>query len=91
MAMFCAAHNKCGIHVDVVAGKVERNQALENDGPSGERRGQEHQEARSRAAVRHHIEHRAKAGALLVVSRGVAIEGVKEAGNTVQDRTRSWV
>lgn len=58
-------HGERRIHVDVVAGEVEREQALEDDGPSREGAGEEDEEAGCRAAVGHHIKHRAEAGGLL--------------------------
>lgn len=36
-------HGQGRVHVDIVAGKVETDQALEDDGPSGERRRQKDQ------------------------------------------------
>lgn len=91
MALVRATHDKCGIHVDVVTGKVKRDQALEDDGPPREGRGQEDQEARGGAAICDHVEDGAEPGALLVVSGGIAVEGVEEAGDAVEKGARPWV
>lgn len=71
----------------VVASEVERDQALEDNGPTWERRREEHQQARGRASVRHHVKNGAKARALLVVPRGISVKGVEEAGDAVEKRT----
>lgn len=81
--------NKGGIHVHVVAGKVKGNQTLEDDGPSGEGRGQEDDEAGGGAAIRHHVEDGAEASRLFVDARDVAIEGVEETRDTVEERARA--
>lgn len=36
VALIRSTHDKCGIHVDVVTGEVQRDQALEDDGPPRE-------------------------------------------------------
>lgn len=86
-----AAHGEGGIDVDVVAGEVERDKALEDDGPAGEGGGQEDEQAGGRAAVGHHVEHRAEARGLLKVARGIAVEGVEEARDAVEDRAGARV
>lgn len=45
VALIRPTHDKCGIHVDVVTGKVQRDQALEEDCPPREGRRQENEEA----------------------------------------------
>lgn len=89
MALIRTTHDQRGVHVDVVTGKVKRNQALENDGPSRKGGGQEHQKAGRCASIRHHVEDGAEARALLVVSCRIAVESVEEAGNAVQNRAGS--
>lgn len=91
MALVRSTHDERRVHVDVMTGKIKRDQALEDDGPPGEGRGQEHQQTRGRAPIRHHVQNRAEARALLVVSRGVAIEGVEEAGDAVEEGARARV
>lgn len=91
MALFRATHDERRVHVDIVTSEVKRDQALEDDGPPGEGGGQEDQQARGCASVRHHVEDRTEARALLVVSRGIAVEGVEEAGDAVEQRACSWV
>lgn len=63
----------------VVAGQVEGNQALEDDGPAGEGRRQEDEEACSGAAIGHHVENSAEASGLLKDTGDIAIEGVEKA------------
>lgn len=84
VAVLGAAHGQGGVHVHVVARQVERDQALEQDGPAREGRRQEHEQAGRGAAVRHHVEHGAEAGRLLKVARRVAVEGVEQAGHAVE-------
>lgn len=91
VARFRAAHDQCGVHVNVVAGKVERDEALEDNGPARERGRQEDEQTRRGAAVRDHVENRAEARGLLVVARRVAVEGVEQAGDAVEERARARV
>lgn len=41
VALARAAHHQCGVHVHVVAGEVEGDEALEDDGPAREGGGEE--------------------------------------------------
>lgn len=91
MALVRATHDKGRIHVDVVTGEVKRDQALEDNGPPREGRGQEDQKARSCTPICDHVEDRAETRTLLVVSRSVAVEGVEEAGDAIEKGTRPWV
>lgn len=86
-----AANHKRSIHVHVVAGEIESNQALEKNGPSREGRGQEDEEARRGAAIRHHVENGAETRRLFKNSGGVAINGIEEARDAVQDGAGSRV
>lgn len=79
VARIRAAHNQSSVHVHVVAGEVECNQALEDDGPSREGRGQEDQQARGSAAVRDHVQDSAKASRLVKSSRSIPVESVEQA------------
>lgn len=73
------------VHVHVVAGKVEGDEGLEENGPAGKGRGEKDEEARRGAAVGDHVEDGAEAGGLLKDAGGVAVEGVEEAGDAVED------
>jgi hypothetical protein len=74
-----ARNNKSSIHVHVVAGKIESNQALENDGPSREGGGEEDDETSCGTAIGDHVKDGAEASGLLVDSRSIAIEGIEKA------------
>lgn len=91
MARVHAADDERRVHVHVVAGEVERDEALEEDGPARERRRQEDEQARRRAAVRHHVEDGAEARRLLKVARGVAVQRVEELRHGVEERAGAWV
>lgn len=82
-----ASHVEGGIHVDVVAGQVQRDKPLEDDGPARPRGREEDEEARGRAAIGHHVQHRAKLGGLFEVSGGIPVQRVEEAGDAIQGRT----
>ena len=86
-----AAHDQRGVHVHVVAGEVEGDEALEDDGPAREGGGEEDEQARRRAAVGHHVEHGAEARRLAEVARGVAVESVEEARDAVEQRAGARV
>ena len=83
MAVTYAAHDQSRVHVHVVTGEVETDEALEEDGPARECGGEEDQKARCCAAVRHHVQDGAEARRLAEVSGSVAVEGVEEARDTV--------
>ena len=70
----------------VVAAEVEGNQALEEDGPAGERGAEENQQARRGASVRHHVEDGAEPRRLLKVASCVTVDGVEQARYAVQER-----
>jgi hypothetical protein len=89
VARIGARDNKGGIHVHVVAGEIKSNQTLEDDGPSREGGGQEDNETGCGAAIRHHVEDGAEASRLFVDARDVAIEGVEETRDTVEERARA--
>lgn len=91
MAVVGASHGEGSVHVNVVAGEVEGEQHLEDNGPSGECARQENQQTRSRASVRNHVENGAKARRLLESASSVSIESVKEARHAVQQRAGSRV
>ena len=91
MAGIHAAHDERRVHVHVVTREVERDEALEQDGPAGERRRQEDEQARRGAAVRHHVEDGAEARRLLKVARGVAVQRVEELRDGVEERAGARV
>lgn len=78
------ANNQGGVHVHVMAGEVERNQALEDDGPSREGRRQEDQQTRGGASIRDHVQDSAKASRLVEGSGSISVESVEQARNAVE-------
>lgn len=86
-----ASDDEGGVHVHVVARKVEGDEALEENGPSRKGRGQEDEQARGGAAIRHHVEDGAEARRLLEEAGSVAVESVEQAGDTVEDGAGSGV
>lgn len=76
MALRAAAHAQGRVHVHVVAGQVQGDQALEDDAPPGEGLREEHEQTGCGAAVGDHVQHGAELGALLVGAGCVAVEGV---------------
>lgn len=91
MALPAAAHTQRRIHMHVVTGQVQADQALENDAEAREGLRQEDEQARGRAPVRHHIEHGAELGGLAEAAGGVAIQGVEQAGDAVEERAGAGV
>lgn len=79
VALASSSHAKRGVHVHIVTGEVQRNQALENDRPPRPRGAEEYQQTGGCAPVRHHVEHRTKSGGLIVVSRRISIQGIQQA------------
>lgn len=86
-----AADDEGGVHVHVVAGKVEGNEALEDNGPAGKGGREEDEQARGGAAVGDHVEDGAEAGGLLKDAGGLAVEGIEEARDAVEERARPGV
>lgn len=83
VTLVAPAHAQRRVHVHVMTGQVEGDQALENDAPAREGARQEDQQTRGGAAVRHHVEDGAELGGLLEMARGDAVEGVEQAGYAV--------
>lgn len=75
----------------VVAGEVERNQALEDDGPSGKSRRQKDEQARGGAAVGDHVQDGAEPGRLVKGPGGISVEGVEQARDAVEQGARARV
>lgn len=86
VALAGTTHAQSGIHVHVMTGHIQTNQALENNSPSRPSRAQKHQQARSCATIRHHVKHRSEGRRLVKVPRGVPIQGIQQARHTVQQR-----
>lgn len=80
-----ATDKESSIHVNVVAGEVEGDKGLEENGPSREGRGEEDEQAGGGATVSDHVENGAESGRLLKGTGSVAIEGIEQARNTVEE------
>lgn len=91
MALPLPAHGKRGIHVDIMARKVQANQTLENHRVGGLGRGEEDEEAGGGAAVGNHVEHGAEARGLVEFARRPAVHGVEEAGDGVEEAAAAGV
>jgi hypothetical protein len=50
-----ASHRQRSVHVDVVTGEVETDQALEDDAPPRKRRREENEQARCRTSIGDHV------------------------------------
>jgi hypothetical protein len=74
-----------------MTGQVERDEALENQGPTGERRRQEDQQACGCAAIGDHVEDGAEPSRLFEVACCIAVERIEEARHAVEDRAGSRV
>lgn len=91
MALVLSSHAEGRIHVDVVAGKIERDEDLEEDRPAWPGRREENEKTGSGAAIRHHVKDSAELCGLLKVSRRIPVQRVEEAGDAVQAGTCPWV
>lgn len=91
VALVRATHAQSGIHVHVVTGQIQADQALENNGPPGPGGAQENDQARGRAAVRHHIQHSTKGGRLIEVTRRISIQCVEQTRDAIKQGTCSRV
>lgn len=67
------AHAQCCVHMHVMACKVQTDEALEDETPSWESRGEEYKQAGSCAAIGDHVQYGTKAGRFLKMSRCRAI------------------
>lgn len=86
-----AAHSQGSIHVHVMAGQIQADQALEDPAVRWLRRRQEDEQARGGAPIGHHIKDRAEARALVVLAGGDAIERVQKAGHGVEEAASARV
>ena len=91
MALALPAHGQRGVHVDVVAGKVQRDQPLEHHAVGGLGGCEEDEQARRRAAVGDHIEHGAEARTLVELARRPAVQRVEQARDGVQKAAATGV
>lgn len=91
MALALAPHDQRGVHVHVVAGQVQADQALEEHAVRRLGRREEDEQARGGAAVRDHVEHGAEPRRLVEPARRDAIGGVQQAGDAVQEATAAGV
>lgn len=91
MALTLAAHNQSRIHVHVVAGKVQANQALEDHRVGGLRSGEEDQQTGGSAAVSDHVQHGTKASGLLEFARSHAVQSIEEAADGVEEAASARV
>lgn len=55
VALVGTTHAQGSIHMHVVTGKIQADQALEDNRPAGPGGAQENQQTRSRATIRHHV------------------------------------
>jgi hypothetical protein len=91
VALAAAAHAQSRIHVHVVTGQIQRDEALEDDAEARESLRQEDEQTRCCTPVCDHVQHRTKLGALFVCSRCVSIERVEKAGYAVEEGACAWM
>lgn len=91
VTLSATTHGKRGIHVHVVAGKVQTDEQLEQHAPPWLRCRQKDQQARGSASVRHHVQHGSELCRLVEFACCCTIESVQEAGNAVEQRAPAWV
>lgn len=77
VALALASHRERGIHVHVVAGEVQADQALEDYGISRLSGRQKDEQACGRATICHHVQHGAEARTLLELPRCHSIQSVQ--------------
>lgn len=91
MRLIAPAHSERRIHMNIVAREIQTNQSLEQDRPPRKRAREEDEQARGSAAIGDHVEDRAELGGLVEGTGGVAVEGVEEAGEGVEEGAGAWV
>jgi hypothetical protein len=62
MALALATHGESGVHMHVMAGEVQADQALEDHAVRWLCRRQEYKKTSSGAAIGYHVQHGAKSG-----------------------------
>jgi hypothetical protein len=70
--------------VNIVAGQIQRDETLEENGPARPGGSKEDKQTRGRAPIRHHVQDRAEFCGLLKVPRGISVQGIEETGDAVQ-------
>jgi tRNA G26 N,N-dimethylase Trm1 len=91
VALALAAHHQRRVHVHVMAGEIQTDQALENHRVRGLRSGKEDQQASGRAAISDHVEDGAEASGLLELARGHAVQRIEEAADGVEEAAAARV
>jgi len=91
VALALAAHDQGRVHVHVVAGEVQADQALEDHRVGGLRSGEEDQQTSGRAAVGDHIQHSTEASGLLKLARGHAIQRIEKTADRVEEAAAARV
>lgn len=80
------AHTQRRVHMHIMARHVDRNQALEQNGPARPGRAQEDEQTRRGASIRDHIQDGAEGSRLIEVTSCIPVQGVEETRNTVENR-----
>lgn len=75
----------------IMTRQIQTDQSLKYDTPSRKRLRQEDKQAGSGTAVSDHIEYGAETGGLGEVTCGVAVDGVEEAGDAVEEAAGAGV
>lgn len=75
----------------IMARQIQTNETLEDHGVSWFGRSEEDEQASGGAAIGHHVEDGAEAGALLKFAGGDAVDGVEEAGDAVEEAAAAGV
>jgi hypothetical protein len=91
VGLITPTHSKRGVHVDVVARKIQADESLEDDAPSGESASEENEQAGRSAAISDHIQYSAKLSRLVEFARCIPIERIKQAREGVEERAGAWV
>lgn len=91
MALALAAHGQRGVHVHVVACKVQADQQLEDHRECGFRSGEEDQQAGGSAAIGDHVQNGSETGGLLELARRHAIKSVEQAADGVEEAAAARV
>lgn len=91
VALALPAHRQSRVHVQVVRGKIQTYEELEDHAPARFRRREEDKQARGRAPVGYHVQYCAEAGGLAEIARGPAIESVEETADGVEEAAAARV
>jgi len=91
VALALAAHDQRGVHVHVVASKVQADQTLEDHRVRRLRSRKEDEQASSSAAISDHVENGAEARGLLELARGHAVQRIEQAADGVEEAAAARV